>query len=632
MSSKDQSMEVSGNVEEHEHSSIYPDFEDHKEDSMLQFNFDERVVNELGLRADDNYQFRDVDEILTERSRRFYDPKLTDKNKERCIVVGVDTKLSERRGLKEAEISFSFDESLYELCELCGTAGLAVIGSCFQRMYKPNFGTYIGPGKVIELMAALNATGVRTVVIDDDLTTKQQRTLERTLDSMGGGDVKIIDRTALILEIFAQHAKSKEGQLQVELAMCEYRLTRGPSPEILANDRGSGSVGMRGPGETKLETDKRVIRERIIMLKKQIEALTSKREHSRDSRKRLGLPVVALVGYTNAGKSTLLNKLSRAGVLAENMLFATLDPTTRRVRIPRSRKGNINVEEEEEETKQRYNKGQEVLLTDTVGFISKLPTDLIAAFRATLEEVCCADVLIHVCDRSSPVWKKQRETVLRELEAIGCIHTPIVELWNKIDVVDDPNNVMLEAMTLPIDVDMVQRDNNIDDVTTVTESNDDWEQYDNGEWDGNEGYIRATTQHEANQGDKDPTNLNLKRKDIAANRLRAEVASRAQLYGEFPYGPRKRKVFTVAASVKTDLGFDDFTSTLEDALSLLLKQIEVFIPFSQDNGMIAMIHNQGYVFDTSYTDIGTRISCRVPDSLYNKLKSFQIYVDEGEFV
>ena len=599
------------------------------EESNLYFDFNDRVAKELGLRDEDTYQFRDVEDILTERSRRFYDPKVADDRKERCVVVGVDTKLSERRGLKEREISFSFDESLYELYELCGTAGLVVIGSCFQRMYKPNFSTYIGPGKVIELMSALNATGVRTVVFDDDLTTKQQRTLERTLAGMGGGDVKILDRTALILEIFAQHAKSREGQLQVELALCEYRLTRGPSPGLLADDRGNSGVGMRGPGETKLETDKRVIRDRIVSLKKQIQALAEKREHSRDSRKRLGLPIVALVGYTNAGKSTLLNKLSRAGVLAENLLFATLDPTTRRIRVPRSRKtvDGVNSEETEEDTKQKYNKGQEILLTDTVGFISKLPTDLIAAFRATLEEVSGADILIHVCDRSSPVWKKQRETVLRELDTIGCTSTPIVELWNKIDVLDNHDDVMVEALTLPIDVEIVEPINQEIEADNDESDNQRENKYDNCVWDGDEEYVRATALVNSDSARTD--NLNMRKEDIAANRLGADVASKTRLYGKASYGPKQRKVFTVAASVKTGLGFDDFTATLEDALNLLLRKIHVFIPFSEDNGFVTMIHNQGYVYETDYTDKGSFISCRVPESLFNKLKPFEVATKEG---
>ena len=197
------------------------------------------------------------------------------------------------------------------------------------------------------------------------------------------------------------------------------------------------------------------------------------------------------------------------------------------------------------------NKGQEVLLTDTVGFISKLPTDLIAAFRATLEEVSDADVLIHVCDRSSPVWKKQRETVLRELEAIGCTHTPIVELWNKVDAVENPDEVMLEAMTLPIDVDIVVDDDESSDVdttttttTTTTGTKDNEEEYDDGVWDGDEEYIRS-----GGLGDDDdplngqiPKNMNFKREDIAANRMRAEVESKARLRGKLPYGPKTRKV------------------------------------------------------------------------------------------
>jgi GTP-binding protein HflX len=253
------------------------------------------------------------------------------------------------------------------------------MGTVVQKLSSQNVKTYIGPGKVQDIMAVVNATKTTVLVIDDDLTTKQQRNLEDMFAANGAQDIKILDRTAIILEIFAQHAKSREGQLQVELAMLEYRLTRGPSS---SGDVGRDSgAGFRGPGESKLETDKRLIRDKIILVKTALVGLKQQRENHRESRRRLGLPVIALVGYTNAGKSTLLNRLSRAGVLAENMLFATLDPTTRKVVLPKAAKALDLMEAG------RHNKGQEVLLTDTVGFISKLPTDLIAAFRATLGHI-----------------------------------------------------------------------------------------------------------------------------------------------------------------------------------------------------------------------------------------------------
>lgn len=234
----------------------------------------------------DVLQFQILDNIPAKSSKRFYDPK-TGMENERCVLVAVQLKFEENRRSRDAvaDLTFDFEESLSELVELCGTAKLVVVGSCFQRMYRPNLRTYIGPGKVVELMAALNATGVRTLVFDDDLTSKQQRTLEQSFAACGGSDVKILDRTALILEIFAQHAKSREGQLQVELAMLEYRLTRGPKT---SNCDGNSGVGFRGPGESKVETDKRVIKDRILIVKKEIEGLGIQRLQHRESRRRLG--------------------------------------------------------------------------------------------------------------------------------------------------------------------------------------------------------------------------------------------------------------------------------------------------------------------------------------------------------
>ncbi len=484
-------------------------------------------------------------------------------------------------------------ESLSELCELVGTANLQVVGSCIQRLNVPNTKTYVGPGKVVDIMTILNATNTRTIVIDDDLTTKQQRNLEALLQANGGSDVKLLDRTAIILEIFAQHARSREGQLQVELAMLEYRLTRGPRASG-TSDRDKG-CGFRGPGETKIETDKRVIKDKIVLLKKEIDSLGIQREQHRKSRSRLGLPVVALVGYTNAGKSTLLNKLSKAGVLAENMLFATLDPTTRRIQLPKSKKNKI--EYTDAGKMGGGNKGKEVFLTDTVGFISKLPTDLVTAFRATLEEVGKADVLIHVIDRSSPVWEKQRETVLKELDAIGCENTPIVELWNKIDVLsnEEAENIRMEAACMPIDVDAVIKNdpNNLLDNDIISDKNNYYE------WSEDDEHVKDNT-----------LSLNIIDKNKKNNDNRPSRTSRRTLY--------------IAASAKSGLGFDDFIEGLEDTLNLLLKKVDVFIPFNKDDGIIAMIHNQGIVDSTDYTNSGTILNCRVPESLYDRLIPYRM--------
>lgn len=233
-------------------------------------------------------------------------------------------------------------------------------------------------------------------------------------------EVKIIDRTALILDIFAQHARTREGKLQVDLALHIFRKPRLTKMWThLERQSGAGGVGLRGPGESQLEIDRRLLRDRIIVLKRKIDLVQKQRDIHRKGRSNLGLPVLALVGYTNAGKSTLLNYLTRAGVLAENILFATLDPTTRKVKLP------------------GLKTHPEVLLTDTVGFIQKLPTQLVAAFRATLEEVREADVLLHVMDVASPVWHKQEMAVKKVLDEIDAGDKPIVRVLNKIDLLDD---------------------------------------------------------------------------------------------------------------------------------------------------------------------------------------------------
>jgi GTP-binding protein HflX len=270
---------------------------------------------------------------------------------------------------------------------------------------RPHPATAVGPGKVEEIRSRVRSAGADVVIFDHDLTPAQQRNLERALDT------KVLDRTALVLDIFAQRARSREGRLQVELAQMTYLLPRLAGRGVLLSRLGGG-IGTRGPGETKLEVDRRRIRTRITALGREINALRRHRQRERQSRKDAALPVAVLVGYTNAGKSTLLNALTRAHVLTADKLFATLDPTTRRVVLPDHRT---------------------LLLVDTVGFIQKLPHELVAAFRATLEEVTEADLLIHVIDASHPHWTAQRaavEQVLRDLAASG---TPRVTVLNKAD-------------------------------------------------------------------------------------------------------------------------------------------------------------------------------------------------------
>ncbi|MBC7242001.1 MAG: GTPase HflX, partial [Anaerolineae bacterium] len=289
--------------------------------------------------------------------------------------------------------------------------GLEVVGRVTQALESIHPATYIGQGKVEEIQEIIATQDVDIVVFDVDLSPTQQRNLEEALN------VRIIDRTALILDIFAKHARTREGALQVELAQYEYRLPRLTRQWTHLSRQGVGGVGLRGPGETQLESDRRLIRKRITQLRKELEEVREHRQRYRQRRREAAIPTVALVGYTNAGKSTLLNTLSGAGVLVEDKLFATLDPTTRRVKLPG---------------------GREVLFTDTVGFIHKLPTMLVAAFRATLEEISEADLLIHVVDITSPAVLGQCRAVAKVLKEVGADHIPIITALNKIDKLESP--------------------------------------------------------------------------------------------------------------------------------------------------------------------------------------------------
>jgi len=294
-----------------------------------------------------------------------------------------------------------------------------VEGGTYQRLDKIDPNTLIRSGKVEELQGYRDELAIDVFLFDDELSPRQQRELEKSLN------VKVIDRTALILDIFARHARTREGQLQVELAQYEYRLPRLTRLWThLARQAGgraggsSGGVGVRGPGETQLEVDRREINHRIVYLKDQLEKVRQHRDRHRKQRQKVGIPVVAIVGYTNAGKSTLLNKLTDANVLAADQLFATLDPTTRRVQLP---------------------SGSEILLSDTVGFIQKLPTHLIAAFRATLEGIKEADLILHVVDITHPNAAQQATIVTETLVELEAAHVPILVALNKIDQLEEPD-------------------------------------------------------------------------------------------------------------------------------------------------------------------------------------------------
>ncbi|HRV96648.1 MAG TPA: GTPase HflX, partial [Anaerolineae bacterium] len=318
---------------------------------------------------------------------------------EHAFIVGVELK----RSAKENG-TFDIEDSLEELGALADTAGLDVEGGTYQRLDNINPGTLIGTGKIEELIAFRDELGIDVFLFDDELSPRQQRELEKRLQ------IKVLDRTALILDIFARHARTREGQLQVELAQYEYRLPRLTRMWThLARQAGgraggvTGGVGVRGPGETQLEVDRREINHRIAHLKGELEKVRAHRARHRLQRKRSGIPVVAIVGYTNAGKSTLLNKLAQADVLAADQLFATLDPTTRQVMLPSK---------------------DCVLFSDTVGFIQKLPTNLVAAFRATLEEIVEADLILHVVDITHPNAEEQAAVVDQTLADLGADKVP----------------------------------------------------------------------------------------------------------------------------------------------------------------------------------------------------------------
>ncbi|MGQ9552653.1 MAG: GTPase HflX [Anaerolineae bacterium] len=327
---------------------------------------------------------------------------VTAEQKERAVLVGVI--------LRKDSNAWPVADSLAELALLAQTAGVEVVGEFSQTLDTPHVTYFIRPGKVEEIKEAKAALGFDVVIFDDDLSPSQQRNLERELGT------RVLDRRALILDIFAQHARTREGALQVELAQYEYLLPRLTRAWTHLSRQTRGGVGLRGPGETQLEIDRRRMRERVTQLRRELEGVRRHRALYRRRRKRAGIPIVAIVGYTNAGKSTLLNALSGAHVLAADQLFATLDPTTRRVRLP---------------------DGGEVLFTDTVGFVQKLPADLVAAFRATLEEITDADLIVHVVDITHPNAERQVAVVDDRLKSLGIGDTPIIVALNKVDLLPD---------------------------------------------------------------------------------------------------------------------------------------------------------------------------------------------------
>ena len=331
---------------------------------------------------------------------------------ERAVLVSVDTG------------EFDVDSSLLELSELARTAGAEVICEMTQKRESPEAGTYLGRGKLEELAEYCENEKPDLVIVDGELTPAQQKNIERITDT------RVIDRTTLILDIFAARALSGEGKLQVELAQLKYALPRliGKGTQL---SRLGGGIGTRGPGETKLETDRRHIRRRISALSNDLKELEERRARHRERRKKDGVITVALVGYTNAGKSTLMNTLTDAGVLAENKLFATLDPTARALILP---------------------DGSSVLLIDTVGFIRRLPHKLVEAFKSTLDEAVSANVILNICDASNEECAEHYKVTMDLLEELGCGDKPIITVLNKCDLVNDisipmTNSVRVSAKT-----------------------------------------------------------------------------------------------------------------------------------------------------------------------------------------
>jgi len=317
---------------------------------------------------------------------------------------------------------FDAESSMRELAELARTAGAEVAGEIIQKKQTYDSATCMGAGRLEELKEQIEALGAELVIFDHELTGVQVRNIENIVNA------RVIDRTALILDIFAQRARTREGRLQVELAQQKYRLPRlmGLGTSL---SRLGGGIGTRGPGETKLETDRRHIRKRISSLERELEELSKHRNFSRSRRKKDGVLCVAIVGYTNAGKSTLLNALSDAGVLSENKLFATLDTTSRSIELP---------------------DGRSAMIIDTVGFISRLPHTLVEAFRSTLEEAVSADLILNVQDLSSPEREKQAEVTVKLLSELGCDGIPILNVMNKSDIALYSDTVFEDERTVII--------------------------------------------------------------------------------------------------------------------------------------------------------------------------------------
>ena len=375
--------------------------------------FDEPTVGQMDL--EDRSTLKRVDGLRTELED-ITEVEYRQVRLENVVIIGVYPRGQE----------IDAENSLKELAALCETAGARVLDGLLQRKPHPDPATYLGRGKVEELAAVVRAEGADTVVADTELAPSQRRALEDAVK------VKVIDRTAVILDIFAQHAKSREGKAQVELAQLEYLLPRlrgwGESMSRQAGGQVGGQgagMGSRGPGETKIEIDRRRIRTQMAKLRNQIKGFEPAREAKRANRKRNAVPSVAIMGYTNAGKSSLLNRITKAGVLVENALFATLDPTVRKTITP---------------------DGRPYTLADTVGFVRQLPHQLVEAFRSTFEEVTMSDVIVHVVDASHPDPAQQIKTVRDVVGEVDARDIPEIVVFNKADLIDNDQQILLRGL------------------------------------------------------------------------------------------------------------------------------------------------------------------------------------------
>lgn len=472
------------------------------------------------------------------------------------LIVGV--------ALRGDDAAWSLEASMDELEALAGAAGVRVVARSSQRLDQPKGGSLVGSGKVEEIKLLAAEMKAEVVLFDRELTPRQQRNLERDLDC------KVIDRTALILDIFARHARSREGMLQVELAQMEYRLPRltrmWTHLARQSGGRAGGGVGLRGPGETQLEIDRREIGKRISFLQRQIETLRAQRRRNRRQRRRAGLPVVALVGYTNAGKSSILNALSGSNIYAADQLFATLDPTTRRVSLP---------------------SGRVVLFTDTVGFIQNLPTQLVAAFSATLEEVSDADILLHVVDVTHPDAIRQAETVERVLGELGLADLTMIVAANKVDRIER-DSVEASPRETQGDQDLERVDGEAREAPIPI-----------GDW--------------AESWDEDEE----EEEEDGASPVFQDAASVLDTLRRLIYPD------LVAVSALTGEGLSDLLAQVEAGLMEQLEAIDLLIPYTAGE-ILNLVHSHGVVESERHDEQGTHVHARVPAYLLGSLTDWLV--------